>query len=197
MLLGAFGLFSPPAPSLPCGVLIPRHVVERRPFGVCCGSPTCAVLHLLPDWSGRCGSLVMCAPWVGLRGQCSVPWHQSFGPVWVHHVVALVPLPVFLCTVLSTLDLGILRFQHLHRPCCTWAAITYLMRRSSSCVWTACTSLEVPVRAFMLCLGQLPITTSLRPHSAIVVLIICVESFLWTFLVHRCRPWEYAQLMAI
>ena len=51
-----------PAPSLPCGVLIPCHVVERRPFGVCCGSPTCAVLHLLPDWSGRCGSLVMCAP---------------------------------------------------------------------------------------------------------------------------------------
>lgn len=78
-------IFSPcPLPLLPCGVLIPRHVVERHPFGVCCGSPNCAVLHL-PDWSGRCGSLplsrpkwlVFCATCCGQRCMGSVheAWH--------------------------------------------------------------------------------------------------------------------------
>lgn len=81
-------------PLLPCGVLTPCHVVERHPFGVCCGSPNCAVssaalvrsawlpLHLCPlsrpEW------LVFCATCCRQRYWARYMRHgtKDFGPVW-------------------------------------------------------------------------------------------------------------------
>ena len=47
-------IFSPcPLPLLPCGVLIPRHVVERHPFGVCCGLQLCSAASAIGRWLPR------------------------------------------------------------------------------------------------------------------------------------------------
>ena len=141
-------LFPRPVPSLrcvdpvSCGRAAPFRGVLRVPHLRSASSATGLVRsvwfprHVCP--LSRPTWLVFCAMALKALALCGYT-------IWI----ALVPLPVFLCAVLSTLDLDILRFQHLHRPCCTWAAITYLMQRSSSCAWTACTSLEVRVGAFM------------------------------------------------
>ena len=93
-------------PLLPCGVLTPCHVVERHPFGVCCGSPNWTSsawlvrsvwlpCHLCPisrpEWR------VFCTTCCGQRFWDMRHSTKGFDSVWglvpLHHVDCPCPSP--------------------------------------------------------------------------------------------------------